>query len=258
MSDTEAVDVAPPPEEAPKGRTNARGRGRGGRRKGAGRGGKAATQRAAPKKPATTGGRRGRLKQFNDSRVQANYERQREIKAHFAHVAAVLKPVLQDLAERNIEQLTEDPETYKRNPGYGPMVDALDTRRNERLNAIQLNYQIKAGVTNKTFDLETRVINETFAVSFSSFAFFCLDSPPALHLHALPIFSPSSSLIPHRRTPPNHSTQPASPPRTKGEKQSLTSTCRAEWTRMKTSCSTACLPVSTSWNFYTTIICLSM
>ena len=257
MSDTEAVDVAPPPEEAPKGRTNARGRGRGGRRKGAGRGGKAATQRAAPKKPATTGGRRGRLKQFNDSRVQANYERQREIKAHFAHVAAVLKPVLQDLAERNIEQLTEDPETYKRNPGYGPMVDALDTRRNERLNAIQLNYQIKAGVTNKTFDLETRVINETFAVSFSSFAFF-LPQLAACTFTPWPIFSPLSSLSSliagrHPIIPPA-----CLAPRTKGEKQSLTSTCRAEWTRMKTSCSTACLPVSTSWNFYTTIICLSM
>ncbi|KAK1691236.1 hypothetical protein BDP55DRAFT_258653 [Colletotrichum godetiae] len=122
MSDVETPEQSfstPTPQLTPK----AKGRGRG-------RGRKAVAPKKEPPKPAATAGtgRRGRFKQFSDDKVQANYERQRELKAQYAALANAVKPALQDLASRSIDTLTNDKDYHTTVPEFKVIEDNLDAR----------------------------------------------------------------------------------------------------------------------------------
>ena len=111
-----AAENESPAREPPAAPTRGRGRGRGGRGRGRG-GGRGASNAGVAKSTATRGGRggtrRGRAKNFSDSRVQAAYERQRHLKATYQAVAHALKPALQELAERSVDELLQNPDKYK-------------------------------------------------------------------------------------------------------------------------------------------------
>ncbi|UQC78179.1 uncharacterized protein CLUP02_03655 [Colletotrichum lupini] len=122
MSDVETPEQSfstPTPQLTPK----AKGRGRG-------RGRKAVAPKKEPPKPVATAGtgRRGRFKQFSDDKVQANYERQRELKAQYAALANAVKPALQDLASRSIDTLTNDKDYHKTVPEFKVIEDNLGAR----------------------------------------------------------------------------------------------------------------------------------
>lgn len=123
--------------ESPARDTSARGRGRGGRGirggrgRGTGRGGSTASSSlklSAAKLTGRGGTRRGRAKTFTDSRVQAAYERQRDLKATYQAVAHAIKPALQELADRAIEDAIKNQESYKLVPEYRPLI--LELHRN--------------------------------------------------------------------------------------------------------------------------------
>lgn len=109
-------------------RGRGRGRGRGGRGRGSGRGGASAST-AVAKTTTTTRGRgglrRGRAKHFTDSRVQAAYERQRDLKATYQAVAHALKPALAELAERSVDDMLANPDAHKQSPEYRRVMDQL-------------------------------------------------------------------------------------------------------------------------------------
>ncbi|KAH6671509.1 hypothetical protein F5X68DRAFT_42740 [Plectosphaerella plurivora] len=84
----------------------------------------------APRKAA--GGRRGRTKQFDSDRMQAAYERMREIKACYSELAAVVKPALIDLADREVELLKNDPSRHQSQPEYHAVINQLDSIRKGR------------------------------------------------------------------------------------------------------------------------------
>jgi hypothetical protein len=161
------------PQETPKGRQNAKGRGRGGKRKGTGKG--KAAQKPAAKKTATTG-RRGRLKQFNDARVQAVYERQRELKAQFNQVAHVLRPALLDLADRETEQLSEDPEYHKQNAYIAALQQTLLDRRNDIIQRIKRKLELDNILAAKVLEHDRYYIDETLKVWFPLVLHFLLSS----------------------------------------------------------------------------------
>jgi hypothetical protein len=183
MSDTDMVDAAP--EEPPKVKPTPKGRGRG-RKRGVAKG---RVQKAPLKKAAATG-RRGRLKQFSDTRIQANYERQRELKAHFASVAAILKPALQDLAERNVDKIIEDPDYHKHKAEYPAIIAALDKKRNDTLRHAETHHNLEVRAANRVLDYELHVNNQSFEVNTLFYLFLPSDS------FCLPFFArlaPSSS-----------------------------------------------------------------
>ncbi|KAF4446021.1 hypothetical protein F53441_10299, partial [Fusarium austroafricanum] len=110
------------------------GRGRGGRGRGGGRGGStAALSKAATAKAGRGGSRRGRAKNFADSRVQAAYERQRHLKANYQAVAHALKPALQELAERTVDDALQNPDKYKHVQEFVPVMHELQANLDAKL-----------------------------------------------------------------------------------------------------------------------------
>jgi hypothetical protein len=154
------------------------GRGGRGRGRGGGRGGATASA-GVTKTTATRGGRggtrRGRAKTFSDSRVQAAYERQRDLKAVYQAVAAALKPALQELADRSIEDLLQDPESYKRAAQYLPILNELQARLDTRNKFNDNRYELDLKAAESTFEAEQYMINDAYEVS----------CPTNLHILAL-------------------------------------------------------------------------
>lgn len=158
-----------------RGGRGGRGRGRGGAR-GGGAGGSSSSAAAAANaagisKPAASGRggrggtRRGRAKTFPESRVQAAYERQRDLKSLYQSVAAVLKPALQELADRSIEEIMSDPDAYKRASQYVPLVSELDERLRARLDQVSARTDLEQQLAEETYQAEQHIITQTFEVS---------------------------------------------------------------------------------------------
>ncbi|KAJ4264910.1 hypothetical protein NW762_005153 [Fusarium torreyae] len=128
-----AENESPAREPSTRGRGRG-GRGRGGRGRGGGRGGSTtALSKAATAKAGRGGSRRGRAKNFSDSRVQAAYERQRHLKANYQAVAHALKPALQELAERTIDDALQNPDKYKYAEAFMPVMRQLQRNLDAKL-----------------------------------------------------------------------------------------------------------------------------
>ncbi len=144
-----------------------RGRGRGGRGRGRG-GGRGASNINVTKVTSTRGGRggtrRGRAKNFTDSRVQAAYERQRDLKATYQAVAHALKPALQELAERSIDDILQNPDKYKDTEYYFPVISQLRSNLEKRLAEHQNRFDCDMKLAGSTYDAERYVIEQEFKV----------------------------------------------------------------------------------------------
>lgn len=158
-----------------------RGRGRGGRgsRGGRGRGGgrgaasSAAVSKAAATKPGRGGTRRGRAKNFSDSRVQAAYERQRDLKATYQAVAHALKPALQELAERSVDEMLQKPDVYKHGHEYQPVIQQLQYNLDKVLAQYDKRLQCDLDLAEGTYNAERYVVDQEFKVRH----FFFSSSP---------------------------------------------------------------------------------
>lgn len=150
--------------------TAGRGRGRGGRGgRGRGRGGgRGASNSGIPKTTATRGGRggtrRGRAKNFSDSRVQAAYERQRDLKATYQAVAQALKPALQELAERTIDDLLSNPDSYKQAEAHYPVIFQLQSNFDTKINEVENRYNCDLALAKATLDAEQYVAHQEYQV----------------------------------------------------------------------------------------------
>jgi hypothetical protein len=174
----------------PSGRGRGRG-GRGGRGRGRGGGRGGASNAVIAKTTATRGGRggtrRGRAKNFSDSRVQAAYERQRDLKATYQAVAFALKPALQELAERNVDDMLRNPDMYKNTPEYPVVVEQLRDNFNQRMAKHRRRRDVDVKLAEDTLGHETYVINREFEVcffcSFSAIFFFAAANHAASPWH---------------------------------------------------------------------------
>lgn len=149
------------------------GRGGRGRGRGGGRGGASSTTtaNAGITKPAVVarggrgGTRRGRAKTFPEARVQAAYERQRDLKQLYQTVAAMMKPALQDLADRNIEDIVSDPDAFRRAIEYAPCVRGLDERLQDRCRQISARTDLDQQLADRTHEAEQQILHQTYEVS---------------------------------------------------------------------------------------------
>lgn len=137
-ADLSEVDDAP--EDAPVAHERpARGRGRG---RGRVYRGKGKITKPAPTKPVGTG-RGRRHKVYESARAQAAHERIQELKSAFATVAKVVKPAAQEIADRSVNELLQDPDLIKRVPEFDNIQTFLRTRLADTKKT--LNLQLKAG-----------------------------------------------------------------------------------------------------------------
>lgn len=158
--------------------TSTRGRGRGGRGgRGRGRGGGRGASTAALSKSTTAsrgrgGTRRGRVKNFSDSRVQAAYERQRDLKATYQAVAFALKPALQELVERNVDEMLQKPDSYKQATEYFPIAQSLKEKLDNKLRECDRRLECDLNLAEHSFNADTYVAEKEFQVRFISFMLF--------------------------------------------------------------------------------------
>lgn len=160
MSDTETPEQSastPTPQPTPRA-TRGRGRGRGRR--------PAVPRKEAAPKPAPTAGtgRRGRFKQFSDDKVQAAYERQRELKAQYAALANAVKPALQDLATRTVRRLTKDGDYYTSVPEFDVVTDHLQDRFTKRLAVAKTKLGIDQKMVLAAKEMQREAVQEIFEV----------------------------------------------------------------------------------------------
>ncbi|TDZ60699.1 hypothetical protein CTRI78_v004764 [Colletotrichum trifolii] len=188
MSDTETPEQSastPTPQPTPKVKGKGRGRGRK----------PAVPKKEAPKPaPAAGTGRRGRFKQFADDKVQAAYERQRELKSQYAALANAVKPALQDLASRDVKNITRDPEYHSRVPEFEVVTRDLQQRLDKRLAVLKNKYDLDRNMTLASRDHCAGAVQEIFQNgvedledSFLNAQLCRLDLLEHLYEHGLPV-----------------------------------------------------------------------
>lgn len=143
----------------------ARGRGRGRGRGGSTRGNHS---RAAVKKPTTGGGRRGRQKLYGAPRLQGTFERGKELKNAYASVVNALRPAIEELADRNIDSLKEDPDAYKYVEAFLGVKEALDTRVADVKKVINTERDIRLTFIKSRRDASVEIIEDSFKVRLLS------------------------------------------------------------------------------------------
>lgn len=132
-----------------------RGRGRGGSTRGA------ASARARGKPAA---GRRGRAKVYENSRVQAAHERQRDIKNNFNILAAALKPALETLADRNLQLLSDNHDAHKEVAQYQEIQDFLQDRLEDRQRVDKAILDTQIDVASKSHEASMHIARQNFTV----------------------------------------------------------------------------------------------
>lgn len=136
----------PPPAHTPSFRGRGRGRGRS-------QAVRAHVARLAQARKAANG-RRGRQKLYDHPKPQAASERLKELKAAFSAVANAMRPALEDLADRSLDQLKSRPDAYRAFGQYQEVKAFLDSRIRD----------VQAMHSNKLL-LDTRLSDYIFAES---------------------------------------------------------------------------------------------
>ncbi|KAI5926404.1 hypothetical protein F4810DRAFT_536175 [Camillea tinctor] len=110
---------------------------------------------------------RGRTKFYDDPRVQASHERQKELREAFSVVASVVKPALEVLADMSIKGLQEDPMAHKAVPEHEIVMKHLDARLEHAIQEADREFKAKAALTKRTYELDTICTNKEFHDSFN-------------------------------------------------------------------------------------------
>ncbi|ERT02043.1 uncharacterized protein SPSK_04839 [Sporothrix schenckii 1099-18] len=151
----------PPPAHTPSFRGRGRGRGRS-------QAVRAHVARLAQARKAANG-RRGRQKLYDHPKPQAASERLKELKAAFSAVANAMRPALEDLADRSLDQLKSRPDAYRAFDQFQEVKDFLDRRihdvqtmhRNKLLLDTRLNDYIFAESRTITEEAFIRDVEDT-------------------------------------------------------------------------------------------------
>ncbi|KAL2181381.1 uncharacterized protein P884DRAFT_189189 [Thermothelomyces heterothallicus CBS 202.75] len=139
MDDAASEDV-PVTQSATASRGTASGRGRG-------RGRWARPKNTKVTKPAqqkAASGRGRRHKVYDNLKVQAAHERTQELKQAFLAVGKLVKPAIQEIADRSVNELLEDPTLYKQVPEYGATKKFLRERHEATIR--QCNDRLRQGL----------------------------------------------------------------------------------------------------------------
>ncbi|KAK3990188.1 hypothetical protein QBC44DRAFT_342027 [Cladorrhinum sp. PSN332] len=155
MSDILTTAHQPSPARASAPTARGRGRGRGSR------GGRGKITKPAQAKAPTGRGRRQKV--YDSSKAQAAHERMQELKQAFSSIVKVVKPAVQEIADRSINELLEDPTVFEKVPEYGETQEFL-RRRFEDTKA-KANKALKFGLemADRVYENEQKAAREACA-----------------------------------------------------------------------------------------------
>lgn len=139
--------------------TSSRGRGRG-RWSRANKG--KVTKPVQPKAPP---GRGRRQKVYASAKAQAAHERAQELKQAFSAVVRSVKPAVQEIADRSINELLEDPTAYQKVPEYDIAQSFLRGRLDDALKQCELRLETAMAMAEHVYNAERELVNRSYTVS---------------------------------------------------------------------------------------------
>ncbi|KAI6092434.1 hypothetical protein F4821DRAFT_134837 [Hypoxylon rubiginosum] len=131
--------------------------------------GRGVTKRKGRKPAPKKGGRgkgRGQKKTYEDPRVQAAYERQRELKDLYSTVSAAVKPALEEIADQSVKNLLQDPDSHRDCPEHDEVKQQLDDQYKHVIDTTETEYKTRLMISQRKLDLETERIRKSFQDSF--------------------------------------------------------------------------------------------
>lgn len=129
--------------------------------------GRGVTKRKGRKPAPKKGGRgkgRGQKKTYEDPRVQAAYERQRELKDLYSTVSAAVKPALEEIADQSVKNLLQDPDSHRDCPEHDEVKQQLDDQYKHVIDTTETEYKTRLMISQRKLDLETERIRKSFQV----------------------------------------------------------------------------------------------
>ena len=128
-----------------------------------------------PAPPKVPSGRGRRQKVYDSLKAQAAHERAQELKQAYTTIAKQVKPALQELADRSINELLEDPAAFEKVPEYEETMSFLRERHAGALEACDKEREIGLEMISHVYEAETRLAWQRYYVSFiHSFDFYHL------------------------------------------------------------------------------------
>ncbi|KAK4192083.1 hypothetical protein QBC35DRAFT_374403 [Podospora australis] len=140
-------------------------RGKAGNARGGGRStrGGRTTKVSKPTQAKPPAGRGRRQKVYDSSRAQAAHERTQELRSAYSALMKILKPAAQELAERSISDLLEDPTIHERAPEYGDVLGFLQERHADATRKFGLALQHGINMAEHVYKGEQEAAREAFA-----------------------------------------------------------------------------------------------
>jgi hypothetical protein len=147
--------------------------GRGGRIKG--RGGRPATKSKAKTakvskaaaNPKQGAGRGRRQKVYEFLKAQAAHERMAELKSQFTQLARAMKPALNELADRTLSKLNNDPAAHDKVPESQDVHQFLDQRLKDTMATADIAHKMQVDTATKMYKLNSRLARDECTVSHS-------------------------------------------------------------------------------------------
>ncbi|KAI1375893.1 hypothetical protein F4677DRAFT_104623 [Hypoxylon crocopeplum] len=124
-------------------------------------------KKPAPKKGGNRGKGRGQKKIYSDPRTQAAYERQRVLKELYTQVSLAIKPALEELADQNIKELTEDMNAHKEVEAYLTIKQQLDDQLDQTIQSADLELKTRIGIAERTLELDSDCTQMSYMNSFN-------------------------------------------------------------------------------------------
>lgn len=120
----------------------------------------------------TTAGRRKKL--FDTTKAQAAYERLQDLKQAHSSVQKALKAPLNELADRSIAELLEDPAAIERTPQYTETRQFLDSRLADQQRQVNDRHRVELEMARHVLDAEIDAVNRSANVSATCFQLLLL------------------------------------------------------------------------------------
>jgi hypothetical protein len=122
-------------------------------------------------KRAPRGKGRGRNKTYDHPRVQAAYERQKELRDLYSDVASAVKPALEMLADQTLNQMIENPTAHEEVSEFEVLQTELDDRLNDALTRAENVASARNSMADTQSELSSDLAQKRYKVSFSSLSF---------------------------------------------------------------------------------------
>lgn len=132
---------------------------------------------AKPAQPKAAAGRGRRQKVYDSAKAQAAHERVQELKQAFAAVVKSVKPAVQEIADRSINELLEDPTAYEKVPEYATAQKFLRERRDDAIRQCDTRLRTGLDMAEHVYRAELEFVRRSYTVSQTGCAHLMTTTP---------------------------------------------------------------------------------